>query len=626
MVSSPTSNAPTSHPASSRFRLPGKLGDKLTRVLCSGAALLVILIALLLLTVITWMAWLSIHTNGLSFFTGREWDPEEDHRVFGSLAFVYGTLASSLLAMLIAVPLGVGTAAFLSDIAPHWLRRAGSFLVEMLAAVPSVVFGFWGMFVLGPSLQQMVSWMGGPNFGGVGILPAGIILAIMVVPYVTAVSYDVCRAVPAAQREAALALGATRWQMIWSVLLPYARPGITGACFLALGRALGETMAVTMLIGNSPSIKFSLFAKGDTIASVIANQFAEATYDLYLSALVELGLVLFLVTVIVNALARLLIWRVGQVGGESRFTVWMSGWWPRGAVSVTSNGNVRFSRWLNRVMTVVLGMCLVITVGSLFLILGYLVVRGIGSVSWEFFVRLPSAVGEAGGGMANAIVGSGILVGMASLLAVPIGLMAAIYLTEYPDRFLAPTVRFVGELLGGVPSIVIGIFSYSLIIQASQLAFGKPTLFGWAGAFALAVMMVPIVMRASEEALKLVPQSLRDASLALGASNWQTLLRVTVPAALPAIITAVFLAIARIVGETAPLLLTAGSNRYWPDSMSDFTPSLPVYIFQYAVSPYEDWHRQAWAAALVLLTLVMLLNFGIRALTGRRNLPGARGN
>src|ERR1051325_5439211 len=224
---------------SSLSSLMGKMGDLVTRLLCQAAACSVILIAILLFIVMVWKAWLSIESNGLRFFTDTTWDPEESHRVFGSAAFVYGTLASSLVAMLIAVPLGVGTAAFLSEIAPHWLRRTGSFLVEMLAAVPSVVYGFWGMFVLGPSLQQLVSALGGPNFGGVGILPAGIILSIMVVPYVTAVSFDVCRAVPASQREAALALGATRWQMIWAVVLPYARPGITGACFLALGRALG---------------------------------------------------------------------------------------------------------------------------------------------------------------------------------------------------------------------------------------------------------------------------------------------------------------------------------------------------------------------------------------------------
>ncbi len=273
-------------------------------------------------------------------------------------------------------------------------------------------------------------------------------------------------------------------------------------------------------------------------------------------------------------------------------------------------------------MTVVLCLCLVVTLGPLFLILGYLVYQGVGAISWEFFVNLPRPVGEPGGGMAHALVGSAMLVGAATLLAVPIGLLAAIYLTEYRHRALAPALRFIGELLGGVPSIVIGIFAFTLIVRTSHSLLGAPGLYGWAGVFALAIMMVPIVMRASEEALKLVPSSLRQASYALGANQWQTLVRVTVPAALPAIVTAVFLAIARIIGETAPLLLTAGMNSYWPRSLGDYTPSLPVYIFNYANSPYEDWHRQAWAAALLLLTIVMLLNFGIRFLTGRKTFAG----
>jgi phosphate transport system permease protein len=252
------------------------------------------------------------------------------------------------------------------------------------------------------------------------------------------------------------------------------------------------------------------------------------------------------------------------------------------------------------------------------LILGYLVFQGVTALNLDFFLNLPKGPGEPGGGMANALVGSAILVGVATLIAVPIGLLAAVYLTEYRDRFLAPTVRFIGELLGGVPSIVIGIFAYSLIVGFSQQIFGRRTLYGWSGAFALAVMMVPIVMRASEEALKLVPQSLRHASLALGARNWQTIFRVTIPAALPAIITAVFLAIARIVGETAPLLLTAGSNRFWPGSLNEYFPSLPVFIYNYSSSADGEWQRQAWAAAFVLLTLVMLLNFGIRFMTGKR--------
>jgi phosphate transport system permease protein len=619
--------APQDYSARVRRR---KIGDLVFRTLCQAACVFIILLSVALVIVLIWRAWEAIHTIGISFFTSTDWDPEPDHRIFGALAFVYGTVATSAIAMLIAVPLGVGTAAFLSEIAPAWLRTAASFLVEMLAAIPSVIYGFWGLFVMAPWLQKFVTWVGGPNTGGVGILAAGLILSIMVVPYVAAVSFDVCRAVPRSQREAALSLGATRWQMIWSVVLPYARPGIVGACFLALGRALGETMAVTMLIGNRPEIRLSLFAPreslfalGDSIASCIANQFTEATYDLYLSALVELGLVLLMVSMLVNSLARILIHRIGTP---------RRGWFVRlRAVPASSNGHVDAppfvppaprrnpaAMFVNRLMTGVLGACVFATVVPLFLILGYLIFRGIGALNWDFFVRLPLPVGEVGGGMANAIVGSLMLVGMACLYAVPVGLFAAIYLAEYRSLWLGPTVRFIGELLGGVPSIVIGIFAYYLVVRP----LGHFS--GYAGAFALGIMMIPIVMRASEESLKLVPQSLRNASYALGASQWQSVWRVTVPSALPAIITGVFLAIARIGGETAPLLLTAFNNQYWPTSPNDATPSLPVYIFSYAVSPYADWHRQAWAAALVLLVGVMLLNFGIRWATGQRVVSAAR--
>ena len=274
--------------------------------------------------------------------------------------------------------------------------------------------------------------------------------------------------------------------------------------------------------------------------------------------------------------------------------------------------NNKSARVVDKVMTVVMGLCLYVTIGFLFLILGYLVVRGAGSFDLAFFTNLPAPVGEKGGGLANAFVGSLVLVSLATLFAVPVGLLAAIYLAEYRSDRLGPVVRFIGELLGGVPSIIIGLFAYNLVV----VPMGHFS--GWAGAFALGVMMIPIVMRATEESLRLVPGTLRQASFALGANHAQTIIRVIVPAALPAIITAIFLAIARVAGETAPLLLTASSNQYWPSSPNDFTPSLPVYIFTYAMSPYDDWHRQAWAAALVLLASVMVLNFGVRLMAGKR--------
>src|SRR5262249_753394 len=214
----------------------------------------------------------------------------------------------------IAVPLSVGAATYLAEIAPGWLRRIASFLIELLAAIPSVVYGFWGIFFLVPVMQTVFDWLHVTNTSGRGILTAGVILAIMIVPYIAAISYDVCLVLPQSQRQGALALGARRWQRIWRVVLPYARPGIIGGCFLALGRAIGETMAVAMVIGNRTQISWNIFDLGATIPSVIANELPTASRDLHVAAMIELGLALFLITVVINILARVLLWRVGHSG------------------------------------------------------------------------------------------------------------------------------------------------------------------------------------------------------------------------------------------------------------------------------------------------------------------------
>jgi len=261
---------------------------------------------------------LSWHAFGWKFFFRSEWDPVNDQ--YGALPFVYGTLVSSILALLIAVPLAVGVAVYITEMSPRWLRGGLAFTTELLAAIPSVIYGLWAIFVLVPLLRQYVQpflarylgWTGlfdGPPYG-IGMLAAGIILAIMVIPIISSITREVMTSVPQQQREAVLALGATRWEMIRTGVLRNARAGIAGGVILGLGRALGETMAVTMVIGNRPEIARSLFAPGYTMASVIANEFSEATGDLYLSALVEVGLALFIVTIIVNILAQFLVWTV----------------------------------------------------------------------------------------------------------------------------------------------------------------------------------------------------------------------------------------------------------------------------------------------------------------------------
>ena len=261
---------------------------------------------------------LSWHAFGWKFFGQSDWNPVSDQ--YGALPFMYGTIVSSLLALVIAVPLSIGVAVFITEMCPTGLRGTLSFTTELLAAIPSVVYGLWAIFVLVPILRSYVQpflaktlgWTGlfsGPPYG-IGMLAAGVILAIMIIPIISSITREVLTVIPQHQREAVLALGATRWEMIRMGVLRNARAGIVGAIILGLGRALGETMAVTMVIGNRPEIAKSLFAPGYTMASVLANEFTEATGDLYLSALIEIGLALFFVTIVVNALARLMVWSV----------------------------------------------------------------------------------------------------------------------------------------------------------------------------------------------------------------------------------------------------------------------------------------------------------------------------
>lgn len=295
------------------------------RVADASFSALMLLCACSIFAIVAFILWilvlrshLSLAAFGIRFFFRSAWDPVAGD--FGALPFIYGTLATSILALLMSVPLALCVAIFVTELCPRPLRAPISFLTELLVAIPSVVYGLWGVFVLvplmrddiGPVLTKTLGWTGffdGPNFG-VGLLTASIILAIMILPIISSLTRDIMQAVPNSQREGVLALGATRWEMIRVGVLRNSRIGIVGAIMLGLGRALGETMAVTMVIGNHPAISKSLFAPGHTLASVIANEFTEATGNLYLSALIEIGLALFLVTIVVNAIARLMVWAV----------------------------------------------------------------------------------------------------------------------------------------------------------------------------------------------------------------------------------------------------------------------------------------------------------------------------
>jgi phosphate transport system permease protein len=275
------------------------------------------------------------------------------------------------------------------------------------------------------------------------------------------------------------------------------------------------------------------------------------------------------------------------------------------------NARLRWRKFVSGFMLTMTGVCAFIAVAVLFLILGYLVYHGGTSISWSFFTKLPTPVGESGGGMANAIVGSAKLLLLATLIGVPVGFFGAIYLAEFSGNTLAFIVRYAADLLNGVPSIVIGIFAYSLVV----LPFKHFSTL--AGGFALGLMMIPITLRSTEQFLLAVPGTLREGAMALGASKWKTIATVIVPAAYRGILTAILLAFARVAGETAPLLFTAFGNRFWSPGWNQPTSSLPVMIFTYAIAPYDDWHRQAWAAGLVLLGLILIINIVARAILAR---------
>ena len=278
-----------------------------------------------------------------------------------------------------------------------------------------------------------------------------------------------------------------------------------------------------------------------------------------------------------------------------------------------SGARIIWRKSLNYVMLSLTGVAALGVVSVLFLILGYLLWNGGTSLSLYFFTKLPKPVGETGGGMANAIVGSLKLLMLAALMGLPIGLFAGVYLAEFGGKTFSLVIRYTTDLLNGVPSIVIGIFAYSLVVLPVK---HFSTL---AGGVALGIMVIPVTVRATEEFLRAVPGSLREGAMALGASKWKTIATVVLPAAKGGILTGMLLALARVAGETAPLLFTAFSNRFWSPGWSQPTASLPVMIYTYAIAPYDDWHRQAWAAGLVLLALVLVANLGARFLLNRGN-------
>ena len=598
------------------------------------------------------------------FLTGEQWlpTPVSGAPIFGALPFIYGTLMTSILALMIAVPAAIGIALATVVLLPKKLRGPIGAMINLLAAVPSVIFGLWGLTVLVPFLKPALEWLS-TTFGGLSIfgwhpfegpitsgsyLISALVLAIMVLPIITAIIREVLLTVPRDQQEAAYALGATRWEMVRNSMLPWARSGIVGASALGLGRAVGETSAIALLLGNSPGIFTSLVGPGSTLASIIALQTGEAS-GLQLSALTALAVVLFVLAFGINALARLLVRRheggAARKGGlVSRAVTGIVGLFPRRAPKnvqaspplaagapppppprrepATISGSESLSRSRrvrSRLGEGVVWFSLAFGMVPLILVIWEMIRVGLPAISGSFFTELPPTDPSSyAGGISNALVGTLILMGIATLIAAPLGILTALFIRDVarPGTIsgkIGSAVGFVVDILLGVPSIVVGLIVYlGVVIVMGHFS-------AWAGGIALAIIMFPVVVRASDEVLQLVPQAQKEAAMALGAPKWRTTLAIVIPAALPGIITGVLLGVARASGETAPLLFTSLGNQFFSTALNEPISAIPQLIYQRTIQVATPASLQlAWGAALVLVAIIFILNIG-GALISRRS-------
>lgn len=626
------------------------------------------------------------------FVTGTQWvvQPATGPPIFGALPMIYGTLLTSALAMLIAVPLSIGVALATSFFLPYRARAPLGGLIDLLAAVPSVVYGLWGIIVMVPAVNPLFTWcsenqmatviivaalfglagfvlpmgvvklvtlaisaflfitwilalagvigrsfrlLSGPVLSG-SYLTAALILAVMVLPIITAITREVFVTVPREQQEAAYALGATRWEMARDSVLPWSRSGIVGASALGLGRAMGETIAIAILLGNSPNIGGSLFGPGATLASKIALEVGEAS-GLQLSALAALGVVLFVLVLLTNVASRMVTRTSPRAGRAGLITRWIERREnaadaaafetespveaPEPKLFRRGDGLTPRSPARRRQSILATGaiyLAVVLALVPLGLVMYEIIEQGVQVMSIDFFTKLPPVdpSNTAGAGISNAIVGTCIMVGVGALIAVPLGILTAMFMyeTRGSGRWGARLSYFLGlfiDIMLGIPSIVVGLVCYLAIVVVQQ-QYDALT-----GAIALSIVMFPIIVRTADEVLQLVPNGLSEAALALGAPKWRTAVKVVIPAAIPGILTGVVLAIARAAGETAPLLFTAGYNNFMSTNLFQPMAAIPEVIYNLVINSRTEQSTQfAWGATLVLVAMILVLNLTARAL------------
>lgn len=551
---------------------------------------------------------------GLLGFLSTDWHPTAG--IYGIALMIVGSAVVTLGALLLGVPLGLACAIVLAEMARPRLRALLKPAIEVLAGVPSVVYGFMGIVALLPWIRV--------HLGGAGAsaLAGAVILGIMILPTIIGISVDVLCAVPRAYREGALALGATEWQTIVRVVLPAARSGLVAAVILGMGRAVGETMAVIMVAGNSVQMPRSPLDSVRTLTANIALEMGYAAGE-HRAALFATGVVLFLIIMALNTAANLARGRKRARSPRrpmsamiERFAAFRAArrTATRGPNSAKAGARPRRlpPRTAQAVARVLLWSMMAATLLVLLGIVGFVLERGIPHLSWTFLSTAPSDSGRSGG-IFPMFIGTLAVTSLAVLLATPLGLGTAIFLTEYTrEGRLTRVLRFGAECLAGVPSILFGLFGFVFFVVT--LGFGWSIL---AAGLTLAFMILPTVIRTSEEAIKAVPRVHREVSLSLGASKWQTIVRVVLPSAIPGIVTGVILGVGRSISETAAVIFTAGSSlpRAVPTSLFDGTRTLSVHFYQLAREAISA--QNAYATAALLVLSILAINVAAYALMHR---------
>lgn len=615
----------------------------------------VAVLAVILIFVFTfWKAIPVITDISLGEFFGLTWAPTEGR--YGILALLAGSGIVTVGSLAIGVPLAVGCAVFLTEIAGKRLAGIVSTAVDLLAGVPSVVYGFFGLVILRPLVAGLT---GGLGFGA---LTVWLVLAIMIVPTITTLTMDALRSIPMGIREASFAMGATRWQTIYKVVLPAAKMGIVNAVVLGMGRAIGETMAVLMVVGNAPVIPGGIASPLSTITSQIALDMGYSS-GLHRSALFGMGVVLFIISASLVGIVRAVSSARESGRGRSRHrrakaadravvaggvnfdhaeapaehapaqALTADDVTPvTGAVTEAREGSrARIKRLLaegakgggnkNRTNDLMLGVFRaagIVTTAVLVVIIAFVAVNGLPVMSLDFIFGWPEGV-NAEGGIFPTIVSTLYVTALAMLICTPIAVLAAVYLAEYAKQGrLVTFIRYAADTLSSVPSIVMGLFGYAMFVEA--MGFGLSML---SAALALALMMMPIVMRTTEEAIRAVPRYIRWGAYGLGATKWQVVSKIVLPSAFPRIATGIVLAIGRAIGETAVVLYTMGQAINLPLTPLDSGRPMTIHLYQLA---NEGINMQAaYGTALLLMLMILAFNLFARY-TSRRSASKSKGN